>query len=281
MAITTKVEKVGPEQAEAFLDTMKANRKLSSNRVTMLANQMRDGLWVFDGSPIRFNDDGELVDGQHRMWAIVESGKEFEFLIIRGVERKAMATMDTGKNRSFTDILAINNPGLNDVAPIAAFTQMLYRWLDGRRGIALVTSRSGSAQTVANQTLLDFFTQNKERIVEVSYKARNKPYSIRGISPSVTAVAIWECEQIDAADTADFYTKLSTGAGLDEGSPILALRNYVMRAIAGADRRSVIEADLALALTFKAWNAYRDGLFVKQLSYKRGGSSPEAFPEPK
>jgi len=280
-SITSGIEQVTPEVAESFLDTMKANRKLSTNRVTQLAQQMKEGLWIFDGSPIRFNDAGELVDGQHRMWAIIEAQHTAEFLIVRGVEKKAMATMDTGKSRSFSDVLGLNNPGLNDLGPIAAFTQLLYRWIDGRRGSALTTGRQGLGQSVPNGVMLDFFAENKERIVEVSGRSRTKPYSIRGISASVTALAIWEFEQIDAGDMSDFFTKLSTGAGLEPDSPILVLRNYVMRAMAGADKRAVIESDLALALVFKTWNAYREGQPMRALAYRRGGANPERFPEPK
>lgn len=281
MSITSKIEKVGPPQAEKFLDTMKLNRKLSSQRVTQLADQMKEGLWVFDGSPIRFNEAGELVDGQHRMWAIIEAEHETEFLVVRGVEKKAMATMDTGKSRSFSDVLGLNNPGLTDVATLASFVQLLYRWQDGRRGLALFSSRSGMRNVVPNSLLLDFFAANKQHIVEVSQQSRNKPYSIRGVASSVTALCIWEFEQIDAGDMADFFTKLSSGAGLDEESPILALRNYITRAMAGADRRSVVESDLALALIFKAWNAYREGSPMRSLSYRRGGAKPEAFPTPR
>jgi len=66
---------------------------------------------------------------------------------------------------------------------------------------------------------------------------------------------------------------------LAEDSSILALRNYMSRAIA-ATSRSKITADLAVALTIKAWNAYREGDPVRALSYRRGGASPETFPTP-
>ena len=149
MNVTTEVEEITPVRAEQYLDTMRANRKLSSQRVSQLANQMREGLWVFDGSPIRFNEDGELVDGQHRMWAIIESERPAEFLVLRGVNRKAMATMDTGKSRSFSDILGLNNPGLTDVTTVAAFVQLLWRTPWGgaarRRGLAKRDSERRSA----------------------------------------------------------------------------------------------------------------------------------------
>ncbi len=280
MTVTTKIEKVTPAVAEKYLDSMKTNRKLSSQRVSQLAGQMREGLWIFDGSPLRFNEDGELVDGQHRLWAIIEAEFTAEFLVLRGVERKAMATMDTGKSRSFSDILGLNNPGLTDVTTVAAFVQLLYRWTEGRRGSALRGS-GGSQNIIPNSVLLDFFTQNKQHIIDVSSQSRSKPYRIRGIASSVIALSIWEFEQLDAADMADFYTKLSTGAGLEEDSPILALRNYITRAMTGADKRSVVESDLALALLFKAWNAYRDGSPVRALAYRRGGANPERFPEPR
>ena len=147
--------------------------------------------------------------------------------------------------------------------------------------MAVLRGGGGSQNVTPNGVLLEFFTQNKQHIIDVSMQSRNKPYRVRGIAASATALSIWEFEQLDAADMADFYTKLSTGAGLEEDSPILALRNYIVRAMAGADKRSVIESDLALALLFKAWNAYRDGVPMRALAYRRGGASPERFPEPR
>lgn len=277
--ITQKIEKVTPAIAEQWLGTMDHNRKLSGQAVERLAAMMKQGLWVFDGSPIRFNLDGELVDGQHRLWALVEAQFETEFLVLRGVPREAMATMDTGKRRSFVDILVLEDQNLASVHALAAAIQIIYRWEDGSRGAALKSS-GASGGTIPNQVLLDFFRANRERLVEVARDSSNLTSKVRGLPGSALALAYWVFEAIDAADAEFFFSRLSDGIGLEAGSPILALRGYISRAIANASGRQKIPADLAVALLIKAWNAYREGNSVQVLTFRRGGASPEAFPMP-
>lgn len=274
------VEKIGPSLAEDYLGTMKGNRKLSSINVTKLARQMRDGLWVYDGSPIRFNTRGELVDGQHRLWALIESDFTTEFLVVRGVEIAAMATMDTGKSRSFVDILTLEFPGIINAAHTAAAVQMIYRWEDGRRGSALQSTSGASGTVVPNAVLLEFYTDNRARIDEVVNQSRNN-HRVRGLSGAAAALAFWIFDAIDSADTEFFFARLKDGVGLEEGSAILALRNYLHRALVGAGNRTTLPADLAVALMIKAWNAYRQGDPMKVMSYRRGGSNPEQFPTPR
>jgi hypothetical protein len=276
---TARVEFIDPERAEQMLGTMRANRKLSSRTVTRLAKMMKEGLWVYDGSPIRFNTRGELVDGQHRLWALLEAEHEDKFLVVRGVAPEAMATMDTGKSRSFSDILSLEDSQLAQVHSLAAAVQIIYRWEDGRRGAALATSGAGNAGTVPNAVLLEFFRENRDRLVEVASTAANR-HRVRGISGAAMALALWIFEAIDSADSEFFFGRLKDGVGLEEGHPILALRGYISRALAGQSGRAAISSDLSIALLIKAWNAYREGDKIRQLSYRRGGSNPEAFPTP-
>lgn len=277
--ITQKIEKVTPALAEQWLGTMAHNRKLSGQLVERLASMMKQGLWVFDGSPVRFNVDGELVDGQHRLWAIVEAQYEAEFLVLRGVPREAMATMDTGKRRLFVDVLTLEDANLASVHSLGAAIQIIYRWEDGSRGAALKANGAGSG-TLPNQILLDFFRQNRERLIEVARDGHNLTSRIRGLPGSSLSLAYWIFEGIDAGDAEFFFARLVDGIGLEAGSPILALRGYISRAIANATGRQKIPADLAIALLIKAWNAYREGTSVQVLTFRRGGASPEAFPMP-
>lgn len=152
---TQVIERIDAKKAERYLAMMGPNRKLSGEIVDRLVSAMKDGHWVYDGSPIRFNVDGELVDGQHRLWAVVESDLEFDFLVVRGVARVAMATMDTGRRRSFTDVLHLEDETLTNTTSLAATVQIAYRWEKGMRGVNLSAGRG--SEVVNNQLLLQFF----------------------------------------------------------------------------------------------------------------------------
>lgn len=273
MTITHKVEKVTPELAEKLLETNTKNRKLSSEVVTKLADQMKNGQWNFDGSPVRIDSKGDLVDGQHRLWAIIESGTTQEFLIVRGVDETAMATMDTGKSRSFADILSMEDKSLTSVANLAAATSIIYRWEQGVRGSAL---RAANTNFVPYPLLLQFFRDNRERLIQAE-RFGGLRAKRTGATPSAFALASWVFEPIDAADAEFFFERVKDGAGLEIGSPILALRRWLLNTYTDRPRP---QAEMAIALIFKAWNFYRRGETIGMLTWKRGGSAPEAFPIP-
>ena len=98
---------VTPELAEVYLGRMAANRTLNEAHADRLAVDMKNGDWRQTYDPIRFNQRGELSDGQHRLSAVVRSGKPQEFYIAGGLDAKAMAVTDTGRSRTFADVQAI------------------------------------------------------------------------------------------------------------------------------------------------------------------------------
>src|SRR5687768_3937102 len=69
-------ELVTPDRAkQMLLNVRDKNRSLKENSVQIYAEAMRRGDWQFNGDPIRFGADGKLFDGQHRLTAIIRSGK--------------------------------------------------------------------------------------------------------------------------------------------------------------------------------------------------------------
>lgn len=268
---------VTPEMAAEWLDNMAPNRKASQKRVSALAVQMQTGLWVFDASPIRFDTQGRLVDGQNRLHAVIESGMTIPFAIARGIAPQAMAVMDTGKTRTLSDMMQMAYPDLTQVNSVAALTRLLYIWEKGMRGTPLRSYASRG--TIPNQVLLDYFDEHEEEIRHAVTQARNYMQRYPGITGGALALCYTLFHRIDADDTDYFFERFADGAGLEAGSPILALRKRAKDA-AMEDRRAALPADEGIAIVIKAWNAFREGRPVHILSWKRGGSSPEAFPEP-
>lgn len=98
------VEYITPELAKKYLDTMGANRALKMNRVKTLANDMKRGAWENNGASIVFNRSGRLVDGQHRLNAIIQAGTPQELVVVRDVTDD-VTVFDFGAKRSVPDIL--------------------------------------------------------------------------------------------------------------------------------------------------------------------------------
>ena len=125
------VQRIGPKIAEQYIEGMSKNRNISQRDVETLVRAMKQGLWREDaGDPIRLNSDGQMIDGQHRMWAIVESGCEFSFLVIRGIDNSTQMIMDTGRGRRLADQLRIR--GEKYPSELASAISLYSGWINER-----------------------------------------------------------------------------------------------------------------------------------------------------
>lgn len=95
---------VTPELASQFLSkTPDYQRNLRPNKVNQLAGDMEQGLWELNGETVIIANDGSLIDGQHRMAAVVKSGETVPMVIIKGVSPEAFKTIDRGMPRRVSD----------------------------------------------------------------------------------------------------------------------------------------------------------------------------------
>ncbi len=115
-------ELVTPKLAEAWLVANKSNRTMRSGVAERYTADMKAGRWTECPEPITFYADGDLADGQHRLWAIVESGCSISFLIARGLSREAGLNINTGLGRSLIDNARISgaDTGLSPAVITAA-----------------------------------------------------------------------------------------------------------------------------------------------------------------
>lgn len=113
---------ITPALAEEWLNANKTNRKLRDGLVEEYAGDMRAGRWTECPEPISFYADGDLADGQHRLWAICESGKAQTFFVVRGLSRAAGLNLNTGLGRTLVDNARISGveTGLSSTLVIAA-----------------------------------------------------------------------------------------------------------------------------------------------------------------
>lgn len=102
--ITASEEIITPDQAQIYLDNQEANRHINLTYVRRLLEDMQQGRWVAKGDPIKFTSSGKLVDGQHRLTAVVMSGNPQTFVVLRGYAQESMQALDIGKSRSSSHV---------------------------------------------------------------------------------------------------------------------------------------------------------------------------------
>lgn len=268
MSTTIEVEKITPKVASALLEGNTQNRSLKPRVVTAYARDMMTGRWADQGDPIRLNGDGTLLDGQHRLHAIVESGTAQKMVVVRGVSKKAILTMDTGARRTFSDVLKLH--GYQHVTQLAASARMLMLL---EQGLDVRSSRSGG---FTNTEMLEWIQANDRLPSHVS-KITNlgHHYIARTRSPLI-AIRHTLDKKGTVAEVDAFIESLRTGANLAEGDPIHTLRR-TLESLLVTKQTKVIPVVIH-AVTIKAWNAWLRGESVHVLRFKPGGDTPEKFP---
>lgn len=112
---------IGPDEAAELLKrNINGNRPVKTNKVHDYAKYMAEGRWIRNGEALRITESGTLLDGQHRLMAVIESGATvtFDVAVIPDDEaEQAFLTMDNGLRRSVSDFVEGENK--NDRAAIA------------------------------------------------------------------------------------------------------------------------------------------------------------------
>ena len=268
--VTSGWEKVSPDVAMTMLQTMRANRKVVQAHVATLTEAMRRKEWIEEaGDPIRFNGNGELIDGQNRLWAIVESGATLRFNVIRGLPNEAMSILDTGRRRSLKDFLHLS--GEQNPTELAGALNYLHAF---RASGELVDQVWGLPKLTFKQAL-ELLGKNPG-LREAARRVYSLVKFIGGGRSRWTAISyLLTC--IDAPDAEAFLQTLHTGEEVQRGSPIGFLRT---RLITETRSFKKLQAREYTALVFKAWNSYRKGGRMQHLSWRGGGAHPEEYPVP-
>jgi hypothetical protein len=260
--ITTEL--IGPDEAAEMLAQHNLqNRTLAPKTVARYARAMKDGEWQFVGDPIRFDRTGELLDGQHRLAAVVDSGCAQQFVIVRNLEPEAQRYMDAGRKRTAADQLRIE--GMKNAHAAAGIANHVMHWLAGD-----MVNHSTSYSTFE---IVEFVESNLDDVEAAVHHAR-AIHRVSRSGPSVPGAAYFMAVQATDVQTAgEFFSSLAVGTGLESGSPILLLRNKL---IDWATARTRLErAELAFFFT-RCWNAWRKGEKLTKLQRPRGSEITNA-----
>lgn len=153
--IVIEIKMVTPEYAKNILDNHNnANRHINKAHVKALLNNMVQGTWRFNGDSIRFDNEGMLIDGQHRLSALVEYGKPLPMIVISGFDKETMKTIDQEiKPRNLADLFRID--GVKEANNVAG---IITRYFAIKLSNAFISScryeqRNPSASSYATRTI--------------------------------------------------------------------------------------------------------------------------------
>lgn len=118
---TARIATVTPEFAMELLQRNVGNRALRVATVVKYALAMKAGEWILSPEPICIGVDGRLLNGQHRLHAVVRAQRPQQFMVVTNVDPEVFAVLDRGLVRSFQDASGIERK-LSDMARVFAGT---------------------------------------------------------------------------------------------------------------------------------------------------------------
>lgn len=270
------VEVITPAIAEEMLKNNQSNRPIKTSQIAYLIDEILSGRWVTTGQAITFVGK-TLVDGQHRLKAVIAAGKAITSCVIRfpttANSKQIFLVTDRGVPRTFKDILAMQGE-----SNIIALTTVL---LTLERYYRAVDAAGPNAQTIpytsqtrgANGTIHHKDTHTvKKPLQHIKDLLEQYPYARAAAAfgtkmhkerPQVLVQGQWGLlhaiyTSIDENTALTFLTLLSTGENLSRQSPVLQLRERMLSIRSDKTRiTGAIGMEVILAYCNAAWNAYR------------------------
>jgi len=267
--------KVTPQLAAKWLATQAVNRPITKSHVESLKRDMINGKWQFNGDPIRFNVNGELVDGQHRLQACIESECSFESIVVRGLPVEAMAVIDINKHRTFGDHLAITGAGLDGIAStkvLASLARMV--WYYERKGAPFM----GQGREKPTHFELEDVLARHASLGDAVLHTYEVSKSALLASRSMVTWVYWMAKNSKVAQAEELAEEwleaFCTGENLPPKHPVLAARSRIISARMGKGRHSLSRRAI-LAILIKSWNFLAQGKEAQKIQFGATDVEPE------
>jgi hypothetical protein len=266
--ITVAIEVITPSSAKKLLEGNTDNRKLRKHRVAQYTDAMKRGLWEIQNDAITISKSGKLLNGQHRLTAIVESNQPCQCLVLRGVDDSAYTSIDSGLGRSVNDALAAAGMPAN----ATHITPMARTMICMEAGLNPMDSNSMSL--VQRHDIVEYVNKNDEMLDWALSLSRRADGAVGGIRHAWGVFAILAAQKHGREKVDTFINLVIDGAGLKPGESPLALRNWLSRQ-RGQWSRQASKTNIAVYISaFNKWMTREKTLVIKPF-----GGAWENFPE--
>jgi len=261
---TSKATIITPEMAAKMIDHCDLNRPLNDRHLKRLVKQIINNKWKYNGDTIKISKNGNVLDGQHRLWAVIEANKSIESIIVYDIDSEAFSTIDTIRRiRTAGDTLYIK--GLDKYRAVV--------------GTSLTWLIRYERDVIKDYRLPDNKIENYD--IEKAYiehpgilYAVEKCMKLRYLmTPAIIAFIYYITSGKNELLAERFINTLINPSTVSIYDPFFKLRAcFVTR---NDLRRNNV---FVIALTIKAFNKAYKGESCKFLGYRIQGEHPEPFP---
>lgn len=247
-----------PEFGQAILDRNgRTQRNPKKEHLVEMIDDIKNDRFMFTGQTIIQDSNGDLIDGQHRIKAVIEAGKPILVLLVRNVDPDAYYAIDNTARRQISDVM--RSDGYDNVAALGCALRHLDRYHNGK----LMGMGSYTQSRLSTPAARELLQEHPDLSTSIHVTTK-----IGRICRSWGAMGFchYIFSQKDPKAAEQFFHFLTTGEGLFEGDPILALRKRFLE----AKHHISNFGDEVIFLTFKAWDMWRTGRKIKIMKKRDG-----------
>lgn len=268
-SVTTSIKKITPAMARAMLESNTGNfRPVNQSRVRRYASDMLTGKWWLNGEAIKTNGV-MLLDGQHRLHAIIMSGKTIETVVVDGLETDSAISMDKGAPRTLASWLT--HSSVANAVTIAAIARQALYYERGYWGLMSV-----GAQGATDAEIIDYVELHNARLQSALVTARPAK---RFVNASILGAAMFHAAGqrlvSDCALCVWFCDRLADGNMITDTLPVYHLRNRLMTGVAAGKQSPYVQRGLVTM----AWNKTARDEVCKALQFRLNGAHPSVIPD--
>lgn len=253
---------ITPAMAAEMLERNPKNRSIREAVVDAFARDMKSGAWHLNGETVKVDWNGNLLDGQHRLAAVAESGRTVKMLVVSNLPPETQQTIDVGTRRTASDMLSMG--GYSNSPVLAAVARRALLWEQGQR--------LNTGGMVTGTEIARYITEHPEIKESATYANRIRA-RIRHLPQSSVGVIHMMLTAIDRHAAEEWLEQVFDGIGVERNTPAYALRRRIEDAASP-------KAHL-IAMTFTAWNAHREGRTMQRIQSPKGGWNNGNVPDPK
>jgi hypothetical protein len=253
-----KIITITPQMAITLMEKNINNRNITKQRVDLYADQIRSGSWVINGESIKVDKNGRLIDGQHRLLAIIKANKPITTYYVDDIEPEAFPTIDSGRSRSNGDnfqFAGIKNA--NQVSSLINICLCYKKMIESG-------SQAYPNDKIPVSELLKFYDQKWDLVERANQYSRDIWMRLRISRSKIGAMYILLSEY---GDVTEFFKLVLEPENLSKNHPCYLLREKLI--VLQQEKHNYYKY---YYLVISAWNHYLNGNRTSFLKHVRSNS---------
>lgn len=244
--VSYQTEVITPQRARDLIATMPSMPRTDERAVKYYQSIIENNGWVENGNPIILGENDMLIDGYHRLLAVIRADKSIRSMVARGARPDTIHTIDQHRRRTFTGVL--ESRGVVNAGDVHRALTKLIRY---ENGLLIKTDY------MPGWSRLDMVFDKNQDIIEASAISQTVSQACT-LPPKMRTAFIFMALKAGLRQPVMNFLRSMTDDSLPATNPARMLQ-FNIQSIVENTSVSRADPDVALALAILAFNDFVAG----------------------